>query len=268
VKLTGDVALVTGSARGIGRSIAEAFAREGASVVISDRDAEAAEKAKDAILAAGGHAVCHRADVSDALDIEALFGFCDGAFGRLDILVNNAGIGTTRLFLDTPLDEWERTLRVNLTGTFLCSQAASRVMVRQGSGRIINIASLSGQRGGTGRAAYGASKAGVELLTKVMSVELAGHGISVNAIAPGPIDTDTAKAMHTKATREAYRRLIPQRRYGQEEDVAQAAVFLACRSARYICGHTLNVDGGFLSAGLMFDVDQNELKAIRQVPRT
>jgi 3-oxoacyl-[acyl-carrier protein] reductase len=97
-----------------------------------------------------------------------------------------------------------------------------------------------------------------------MSVELASCGINVNAIAPGPIETETAKAMHTKATREAYRRLIPQRRYGQEEDIAQAAVFLACRDSRYICGHTLNVDGGFLSAGLMFDIDENELQAIRQ----
>lgn len=268
MRLEGEIALVTGSARGIGRSIAEAFAREGASVIISDRDAGAAEQARDAIVAAGGHAVSHRADVSEVTDIEALFGFCDATFGRLDILVNNAGIGTTRLFQDTPLEEWERTLRVNLTGTFLCSQAATRLMVRQRSGRIINIGSLSGQRGGTGRAAYGASKAGVELLTKVMSVELASYGINVNAIAPGPIETETAKAMHTKATREAYRRLIPQRRYGQEEDIAQAAVFLACRDSRYICGHTLNVDGGFLSAGLMFDVDENELQAIRQGPKS
>ena len=125
-------------------------------------------------------------------------------------------------------------------------------MLPRGYGRIINIASLSGQRGGMGRSAYGCSKAALELLTKVMSVELAASGITVNNIAPGAIATEIAKQMHDAATREAYHYLIPQRRYGTPEEIADAAVFLASDEARHICGHTLNVDGGFLTAGLMF----------------
>jgi 3-oxoacyl-[acyl-carrier protein] reductase len=124
--------------------------------------------------------------------------------------------------------------------------------MRQKSGRIVNIASLSGQKGGVGRAAYGASKAGLELLTKVMAVELAAYGINVNAIAPGPIVTDVTRGMHTQETRDAYHRLIPQGRYGETDEIAAAAVFLASDEATYITGHTLNVDGGFLAAGLMF----------------
>ena len=123
------------------------------------------------------------------------------------------------------------------------------------SGRIINIASLSGQRGGTGRAAYGASKAGLELLTRVMAVELAEHGINVNAIAPGPIETEMARRVHDEATRRAYGALTPQRRYGRPEEIADAAVFLASDESRYVTGHTLNVDGGFRAAGLMFELE-------------
>src|SRR5439155_6038853 len=135
-------------------------------------------------------------------------------FGGLDILVNNAGVGLNKPFLTTTLEEWELQLRVNLTGTFLCGQAAARAMVAGGRGRIVNIASISGQRGGQGRAAYGSSKAGVILLTKVMAVELAPHGVAVNAIAPGPVDTDQSRHNHTPATRRAYHDRIPQRRYG------------------------------------------------------
>jgi 3-oxoacyl-[acyl-carrier protein] reductase len=184
-------------------------------------------------------------------------------FGRVDVLVNNAGVGIARMFVDTSLDEWERVLRINLTGTFLCSQHAARQMMRQRSGRIVNIASLSGQKGGVGRAAYGSSKAGIELLTKVMAVELAEFGIAVNAIAPGPIMTDVAREMHTQETRDAYHRLVPQGRYGETEEIAAAAVFLASDEASYITGHTLNVDGGFLAAGLMFP-----LVAEQKPPRT
>lgn len=260
MRLQNKVALVTGSARGIGRAIAEAMAREGARVVISDRDADEARKTAAAI---GGSALAITADVSRQDEIEALFRQTVEAFGRIDILVNNAGIGATRLVVDIALDEWERIIRINLTGAFLCSQQAARLMIAKGEGgKIINIVSLSGQKGGVGRSAYGASKAGLEVLNKIMAVEFADHKITVNAIAPGPIATETGKAMHTKETVEAYHRLIPQRRYGEPAEIAAAAVFLASDDAAYITGHTLNVDGGFLAAGLMFPFDPQVHKPI------
>jgi 3-oxoacyl-[acyl-carrier protein] reductase len=173
----------------------------------------------------------------------------------VDILVNVAGIGLTKSFLTTTPEEWDRVLRINLGGTFHCSQAAALVMKEQGSGRIINISSLSAQRGGTGRAAYGASKAGVTILTKIMAVELAPLGITVNEIAPGPVNTEMTAVTHDDATRRAYHDLIPMRRYAERDEIADAAVFLASDEARFINGHTLNVDGGFAAAGLIFDLD-------------
>ena len=179
------------------------------------------------------------------------------AFGSLDVLVNNAGIGFYRLFLDTTLEEWERVLRINLTGAFLVAQAAARRMVEQGSGRISNISSVSAQRGGTGRAAYGSSKAALTLLTKVMAVELAPAGIAVNAIAPGPIATRLTEHLGDDETR-SYLDRIPMRRYGKVEDVAAAAVFLASDECGFVTGHVLNIDGGFGGAGLMFSQDELE----------
>jgi NAD(P)-dependent dehydrogenase (short-subunit alcohol dehydrogenase family) len=265
MRLKDRIAVVTGAARGIGCAIATAMVREGATVVISDRESDAAEQTVRTLGAA--HAVAITADVADPAAVERLIKAAADRFGRIDILVNNAGIGTTRLFVDTPLDEWERTLRVNLTGAFLCAQGAARLMIGQHSGRIVNIASLSGQKGGVGRAAYGASKAGLELLTKVMAVELAEHGINVNAIAPGPILTETAKGMHTQETRDAYHRLVPMRRYGEPSEIADAAVFLASDEARYITGHTINVDGGFLAAGLMFPFDPAKHQPLAAGPK-
>ena len=175
-----------------------------------------------------------------------------GACGRIDILMNNAGIGGNIPFLETSLAAWNRIVGINLTGAFLVAQACAREMVRVGEGgKIVNIASLSGQRGADGRAAYGSAKAGLELLTKVMAVELAEHGINVNNIAPGAIETEFARAMHDAATRAAYGYLIPMTRYGTPEEIADAAVFLCSDEARYIHGRTLNVDGGFRGAGLM-----------------
>ncbi len=252
MRLKDRVATVTGAGRGIGEQIALAFAREGAAVVVSDRDAAGAERVAAAIKAAGGRAASLEIDVTRDGDAERLAAAAESMFGGLDIHVNNAGISTTKLFVETTRQEFEAILQVNLVGAFLCAQAAVRRMLPRGYGRVINIASLSGQRGGVGRSAYGSSKAGLELLTKVMSVELAAHGITVNNIAPGAIETELAKQIHDAATREAYHYLIPQRRYGTPAEIADAAVFLASDEARHVCGHTLNVDGGFLGAGLMF----------------
>jgi NAD(P)-dependent dehydrogenase (short-subunit alcohol dehydrogenase family) len=249
MRLAGKHALVTGAGRGIGLAIANALAREGAAVAIADLDGGRAESA---VASVRGRALAIRADVADPDSVAAMVGTALEAFGRLDILVNNAGIGGSTPFLQTSLEEWRRILDVNLTGAFLVAQAVARGMVKAGGGRIVNIASLSGQRGGNGRAAYGSAKAGLELLTKVMAVELAPYNINVNNIAPGAIETEMAKYAHDQATRAAYNYLIPMTRYGTPEEIADAAVFLCSDESRYVHGHTLNVDGGFRAAGLMF----------------
>lgn len=255
MRLKEKVALITGAARGIGFATARAFVREGARVVVADLDLEGAERAAAELGKSGGQAMAIPVDVGDAASVNAMIEAILGTYGRLDLLVNNAGIGSNTPFLDMTLEEWERVIRVNLTGAFLVAQGAARLMVRGGGGKIVNIASLSGQRGGVGRTAYGSAKAGLELLTKVMAVELAESNINVNAIAPGPIETEMARYVHDAATRRAYEYLVPQGRYGTPEDIAQAAVFLCSEESRYVHGHTLNVDGGFLAAGLMFKPD-------------
>ena len=168
-------------------------------------------------------------------------------------MVNNAGIGHVKPFLSITLEEWNRVQAINLTGQFLCAQAVARVMLQQGSGRIVNVASISGERGGTGRAAYGAAKAGVILLTKVMAVELSAKGIGVNAISPGPTETEQVRECHDDATRAAYHSVLPIKRYALPSEIATAALFLASQEASFVNGHILNVDGGFGAAGLIFE---------------
>jgi 3-oxoacyl-[acyl-carrier protein] reductase len=253
MRLKDDLVLVTGAARGIGSVIAAACAAEGARVVVADLDLEGARRTADEIARLGGEALPLKVDVSEPAQVQQLINETLAQFGRLDVLVNNAGVGLNQPFLTTSLEQWELQLRVNLTGQFLCGQAAARVMAQRGGGRIVNVASISGQRGGQGRAAYGASKAGVILLTQVMAVELAPLGIRVNAVAPGPVDTDQSRGTHTPATRQAYYDRIPVRRYGQREEIAAAVLFLASRESSFVTGHTLNVDGGFNAAGLLFD---------------
>ncbi len=250
MRLSGKIALVTGGARGIGLAIAKALHAEGAVPVLADINEEGARQSLAALGAA--HGMAAKVDVSDQGSVLRLIEAIEARYGRLDILVNNAGIGGNTPFLDITAETWNRTIAINLTGAFFVAQAAARVMARQRSGKIINIASLSGQRGGHGRGAYGAAKAGLELLTKVMAVELAEFGINVNNIAPGAIETEMAKFAHDGPTRAAYNYLIPMTRYGTPEEVADAAVFLCSDEARYVHGHTLNVDGGFREAGLMF----------------
>jgi NAD(P)-dependent dehydrogenase (short-subunit alcohol dehydrogenase family) len=263
VRLQDKVAVVTGSASGIGREIALRFAREGARLLIVDRNEEGAARTRDEIRAAGGSAERVRADIAVPQDVAAMEQALRSAYGRADVLVNSAGVGFHRAFVETTLEDFERVLRINLVGTFLVSQAVVRLMIPQGSGKIIHIASIQGQRGGSGRSAYGASKAGVIQLAKVMAVELGHLGIAVNAIAPGPIQTPMTN--HGPDQRRVFLERTPMHRLGNAAEVAAAAVFLASDECSYTTGHTLNVDGGIDSSGIAYSYE--ELTTVRSGPK-
>ena len=241
MRLKGEVALITGAARGIGKAITARFAAEGAQVVLGDIDVDEATRAAAEIKA---RAV--KLDVTKPDGIAATVDHVVRDLGRLTILVNNAGVVDRAPFLEMTLDFWERVLRINLTGAMLCSQAAASAMQQAGSGRIINIASISGQRGGSERAAYGASKAGLINLTAVMALELAPYNISVNAIAPGPTDVGRPAARASLSRMAIKRSALP-------AEIAAAAVFLAERENAMVTGHVLNVDGGFNAMGIVYN---------------
>lgn len=249
--LDGHTAIVTGGASGIGLATARMLAGIGANVVIADIDVEAGPRVADDLKAGDAPALFVRTDVADADDVNALIEVATGRFGSLEILMHFAGIGVERRALETTLDEWNRIIAVNLTGSFLVMQAAGAVMVEAGYGRIVSMASVAGERGGTGRTAYGASKGGVAAMTRVMAMEWAAYGVTVNTLAPGPIDTALVKRMHDAETRRAYLQSVPMGRYGVPEEVAAAAVYLALPQSSYITGITMPVDGAFMSTGVI-----------------
>lgn len=244
------VALITGAAKGIGAAIADVLAERNLHVLIGDIDeAQAGEKA-ESLQRAGFKASPLRLDVGNPVSIGEAFARIDRDHGRCDIVVNNAGIAKTFPFVEFPLESWLAHLNINLTGVLLCAQHGARRMVQQRWGRIVNIASVAGMRAvGVGRTGYGTSKAAVIGLTRQMAVELAEHGITANAVAPGPVDTPMTRVLHSPEFRQSYTDAIPMQRYGTPEEIAAAVAYLVSDGAAYVTGIVIPVDGGFLASG-------------------
>jgi 3-oxoacyl-[acyl-carrier protein] reductase len=248
-KLEGLVAVVTGSTKGLGRGIASRFAQEGAHVVVNSRDQKAADEVAAAI---GNAAIGIAADVSTAEGAERLMSGAIEAFGRLDVLVNNAGRTAVAKVIDLDPADWRRIIDLNLTGPFLCSQQAARLMLAAGSGAIVNVASVTAFAPFPGRSAYASSKAGLVMMTRVLASELAPV-VRVNAVAPAYVLTDMTERLSAEGKLDlaAVARRTPQGRLASPDEIASAVVFLASKEASYITGETLVVDGGWLSYGFV-----------------
>jgi len=247
------VALVTGAARGIGLAIAHWFLRHAHRVALIDNDEATLAATEEALRDAGitpARALAVPADVSHPHQVDGAVQRTLDHFGRIDALVNNAGVAVFKPIGETSFHEWRHVMATNLDGAFLMTQAVVPTMLERGSGAIVNIASISGLRASTLRVAYGTSKAALIHLTKQQAVEYGNAGIRVNAVAPGPVETAMARAVHTPAIRADYHDTIPLARYGSEEEIANAVGFLCSPAASYINGQVLAVDGGFDAAGV------------------
>jgi 3-oxoacyl-[acyl-carrier protein] reductase len=244
MRLSGKVALVTGSARGIGKTIVERFAAEGAVVVLSDVTNEAAAaETLAAIVGGGGKGMVEMFDVGDAAQVDAAIQHILSEQGRIDILVNNAGITRDNLLMRLSEEDFDSVLRTNLKGTFLLTKAVSRPMMKQRTGRIVNLSSVVGQMGNAGQSNYSAAKAGIIGFTKSMARELASRGVTVNAIAPGFIMTAMTAAL-PENVRQGFLDQIPMGKFGTPEDVAELAVYLASDGASYVTGQVIGINGG------------------------
>ncbi|MEK9682940.1 MAG: 3-oxoacyl-ACP reductase family protein [Rhodospirillaceae bacterium] len=257
MRLKDRVAVVTGAASGIGQGIAHLFSENGARIVAADKNSRGLEETISAIEKRGREAISVEMDVTVPSDSTRMINTALETFGQVDILVNVAGTGQRHSFLEATPDEFDRVMKVNLYGTLFCSQAAGREMVKKGYGRIINIASIAGERAGSGRTAYGTSKAAVIGLTRQAALELGPQGVTVNAVGPGPVDTPLTRVTHNEETREGYKRYIPLRRYGTIDEIADATLFLAGEAASYMNGHILFCDGGYIASGIASDYGGN-----------
>lgn len=245
-----QVAVVTGASRGIGRAVAEAFAREGAHVVLVSNDAQQGEAAARALEAAGGSALFVSADVSREADIRQMIDAAVQRWGRLDILVNNAGIYMQGDVTQTSLPDWERIMNTNLTSAFLCTHYAVPIMIQQGGGAVVNVASEAGLVGIKGQVVYNVSKAGMIALTKSCAVDLAERGVRVNCVCPGTTDTPlvreaVSRAPDPAAARRFLEQVRPMNRLGTSDEIASAVLYLASREAGYATGAVLSIDGGY-----------------------
>jgi 3-oxoacyl-[acyl-carrier protein] reductase len=248
MKLKDQVALVTGGSRGIGRAIVKAFSAEGAKVAFVYRgNKEAAEKLAQEIGQAGGTTLALQCDVTDAAAVQQCMDRIDKEWGRFDILVNNAGVIKDDLFVRMEPDAWQNVLQTNLGGTYNFCRAVAYTLMRQRHGRIINISSVAAEHVNQGQTNYAASKGAINAFTRALAVELASRNVTVNAIAPGFIETDMSEALRNKAG-DIIKKMIPMRRLGQPDDIANIALFLASSDSSYITGQVLTVDGG-LSLG-------------------
>lgn len=243
MNLSGKKALVTGASRGIGRAVALKLAAEGAEVIVTATSLERASRTAEEIMAMGGRAFPCKADVSVPGDVEALFQMVVKEFGGIDILVNNAGITRDGLLMRMKDEDWSAVVDVNLKGTFYCTREAVKLMAKAKSGRIVNISSVVGEMGNLGQANYCASKAGVIGFTKAVAREYAKRNITVNAVAPGFIETDMTGVL-AENIREELLKQIPVNRFGAPEDIANAVYFLVSDMGGYITGHVLSVNGG------------------------
>jgi len=248
--LQGRVALVTGASRGIGQAIARALAKEGAKVaIVYNRSPEPAEKLVQEIAQAGGEAIAFQANVKDFDAAQKIVDQVIEKWGQLDILVNNAGVIRDKLFVTMDADDWNEVIGTNLGGAFNFSRAAGVVMMRARKGKIINISSVAGAFGGTGQVNYSASKGGINSMTRALAAELAKRNVTVNAIAPGVIETEMSQAVRNLVG-DAMNKMIPLKRVGKPEEIAGLAVFLASPAADYITGQVITIDGGLSLGGI------------------